>query len=500
MIGMLMFWMMTYAPSITLEADQMNLLRREEREGWTERREGNTSRGSAPACSFALLRHEEKREHDLHKPWTEPYYILPSVVDDDLGNDLNTPVGRDKGRKALSALACPAAEMEVRGENSTHQRMTPIVPSTFSATWFTTMANEEGRVVVDVQRRSKSRTPENEGADVRKVTCSKECREMHSAKGTPSVLPQVTTSLIVGLSREKNRILFLLLRSPPTAIHPLRTMPPSHVEPPTLTRFRQVEKHYKLRQDPRNPKRYYRPSLEDVNLLDDSRSGELSPTGWSECKGRLETFPVGKVAGGDGTRAVKAFGVRSIPGRCLPSSLRRLTKRPLDLDLASGLVILPSYFSPSSQRTLIRSVLSTHTRPPNQTNLDTHFVLPSPSLFSAYASSFYPSLSSSSSSSASCKVPEFPSSPPTEVLVPTRASLPASAGDSTRYVKEQTGRILIENPPGEALGTPEELARGKKREILPIEPSKKVKAKTARELIKELRWTNLGLFYDVSLV
>jgi len=38
----------------------------------------------------------------------------------------------------------------------------------------------------------------------------------------------------------------------------------------------------------------------------------------------------------------------------------------------------------------------------------------------------------------------------------------------------------------------------KARVLLEVEPSQKLKAKEAGKLMRDLRWTNIGLFYDVS--
>ncbi|CDZ96363.1 DNA alkylation damage repair protein [Phaffia rhodozyma] len=252
------------------------------------------------------------------------------------------------------------------------------------------------------------------------------------------------------------------------------------------TPFRLSEKHFKARSDPspcgrkkssnRRPKTIFRPSLEDVfdprRLLDSTRHqpGDLDQAGWTEARREdVECVSVGK-------GKVDAWAVVGMP----------------------GLVILPGYFSPERQRLLVKSCLQIHTQPPNKTNLDTHFHLPPSPLFP-----------SSPLSDDGCKTPSsslwslytssLHSHPPEDPLVPTRASSleddsSSEEGSKQKFVRIPPTRTLIENLPGEDfLNT---VASDGKREILPVEPSKTVRPKPISKLIRELRWTNIGLFYD----
>lgn len=54
---------------------------------------------------------------------------------------------------------------------------------------------------------------------------------------------------------------------------------------------------------------------------------------------------------------------------------------------SKGLVILPSFVSEETQRDLIRWSLRDHARRPNETNLDTHYVLPQSGLWATYLTS-----------------------------------------------------------------------------------------------------------------
>ncbi|KAL7409471.1 hypothetical protein BDY24DRAFT_403192 [Mrakia frigida] len=225
---------------------------------------------------------------------------------------------------------------------------------------------------------------------------------------------------------------------------------------PTSSAFRDVERMYKCRIHPDDLKKRsskarkgWKPSLEDVFDPRTARALSLPAElhqvggGWSEARRDMEVFSVGK-----GSHARVALAFKEVP----------------------GLVILPSYFSPSSQRTLIRSCLATHTVSPNQTNLDSHFLLPQEGLWSASINN--PSVS-----------------------VPTKASLLDSTTkrDPSKFVEEGTGRVLVDNACGEVLGSIEDM---KARVLLEVAPSQKLKNTEAEKLMRDLRWTNIGLFYD----
>lgn len=251
--------------------------------------------------------------------------------------------------------------------------------------------------------------------------------------------------------------------------------------PTPTSAFREYERRFKVRIHPEDltkrasKRRAYQPSLEDVFDPRTVRGLSLPPElhqvggGWSEARREMDVFSVGK-----GSRPAWAF--KDVPGE-LELTLSSFPPLPRSELIApfltcSGLVILPSYFSPLAQRTLIRSCLAEHSLEPNTTNLDTHFLLPSEGLWAI------------SHSNPFC-------------LVPTKASLLSSPNrrDLSRFVKEGTGRVLVENAPGEVLGTVETL---KQRKLLEAAPSTGLKDKEAGKLIRDLRWTNLGLFYDVS--
>ncbi|KAF8260437.1 hypothetical protein EI94DRAFT_1773707 [Lactarius quietus] len=129
------------------------------------------------------------------------------------------------------------------------------------------------------------------------------------------------------------------------------------------TPFRVAEKKYKARFPP--------PDLSgalDLALLDSRRHADIERTGW---KGRSDVVQVKEVDLDDARQnlgvagARRAFAVVDVP----------------------GLVILPSFVSEETQRDLIRWSLCEHARYPNETNLDTHYILPQSGLWPTYLSS-----------------------------------------------------------------------------------------------------------------
>ncbi|KAI9456642.1 hypothetical protein BJY52DRAFT_1204692 [Lactarius psammicola] len=129
------------------------------------------------------------------------------------------------------------------------------------------------------------------------------------------------------------------------------------------TPFRAAEKKYKARFPP--------PDLSgalDLASLDASRHADIERTGW---KGRPDAVQVKEIDLDDArhkpgvARTRRAFAVVDVP----------------------GLVILPSFVSEETQRDLIRWSLRDHAKYPNETNLDTHYILPQSGLWSTYLSS-----------------------------------------------------------------------------------------------------------------
>ncbi|KAH9977370.1 hypothetical protein BGW80DRAFT_1288883 [Lactifluus volemus] len=120
-----------------------------------------------------------------------------------------------------------------------------------------------------------------------------------------------------------------------------------------LTAFRAAEKKYKARFPPPDLS-----DLLDLALLDVTRFVEIQQTGW---KGSADAVQVKAISlKGDEERVRKAYTITGMP----------------------GLVILPFFVSTHTQRDLIKWSLRDHARHPNETNLDTHYLLPPRQLIS----------------------------------------------------------------------------------------------------------------------
>ena len=127
---------------------------------------------------------------------------------------------------------------------------------------------------------------------------------------------------------------------------------------------------------------------------------------------------------------------------------------------SEGLVILPSFVSEETQRDLIRWSLSEHAIYPNETNLDTHYILPQSGLWSSYLSS-------------------------PETLVhprpPSSTTLPNSPGP----------RRLISNTPA----SPATLSLITSTPKPSSAPSEHAEPISTAQLVPRLRWANIGWSY-----
>lgn len=128
-------------------------------------------------------------------------------------------------------------------------------------------------------------------------------------------------------------------------------------------------------------------------------------------------------------------------------------------------MILPSFVSEDTQRSLIRWSLHEHARYPNETNLDTHYLIPPSGLWSTYLHS-----------------PETIIEP----RAPPLATSPLSYASGPRH--------LISNTPASPAnfsllkGTPKPLPS----------PSPHAEPLNAAELLPRLRWANIGWSYHWS--
>ena len=127
---------------------------------------------------------------------------------------------------------------------------------------------------------------------------------------------------------------------------------------------------------------------------------------------------------------------------------------------SKGLVILPSFVSEETQRDLIRWSLRDHARCPNETNLDTHYILPHSGLWSTYLSS-----------------PETVVQP----RHPSSTTLPNSPGP----------RRLVSNTPA----SPATLSLITSSPKPSSPPSEHAQPIGTAQLVSRLRWANIGWSY-----
>lgn len=222
----------------------------------------------------------------------------------------------------------------------------------------------------------------------------------------------------------------------------LRNRPPEQAGT-GWTAFRTAEKKYKTRFPP--------PDLSDVldlALLDAYRSDEILNGGW---KGNPTALPYERI------------DVQFEDG--LPKSAYMFKSHP-------GFVYLPNLLSHKKQRDLVRWSLKDHARNPNETNLDTHYILPEEGLWNAHLRS----------REQSSDVPE----------VQPKAS--ATDVDLSAYVPPAVGpRQLISNVPASADNVGSLTLNAAAQP--PMAPSPTAAATPPSNLLLKLRWANIGWFY-----
>ncbi|KIK59740.1 hypothetical protein GYMLUDRAFT_201191 [Collybiopsis luxurians FD-317 M1] len=200
------------------------------------------------------------------------------------------------------------------------------------------------------------------------------------------------------------------------------------------TPFRTAEKHFKARFPPPDLTKVL-----DLATLDDSRALEVAAGVWTGKADAIETRELSTRSGS------KAYAFPSVPGR---------------------LILLPAFLSPEKQRDLIKWSLVEHSQPPNETNLDIHYLLPDEGIWNAHlrdgAALVYP------------------------------RPIEANAD----YTKQEPGpRQLINNTPA-TTNNFESLTNISKP---PLPPSATTLPSTCRDLLPRLRWTNIGWFYHWGL-
>lgn len=139
-----------------------------------------------------------------------------------------------------------------------------------------------------------------------------------------------------------------------------------------------------------------------------------------------------------------------------------------------GCILIPGYLDPEQQLDLLTSALSEYTLPPNPLSLSTHYDLP-PDLF------------------------ELSTRAPTTPISSLFTSLSEEEQAAIRDKEAQLGHRSAQNPKsGAELRYSQILERGRAWEG--DTPGSRLGERTAGELIKELRWANLGWVYRVCLV
>ncbi|KAI0350246.1 hypothetical protein OH77DRAFT_1593714 [Trametes cingulata] len=216
---------------------------------------------------------------------------------------------------------------------------------------------------------------------------------------------------------------------------------PEHVDA-DWTPFRAAEKKYKARFPP--------PDLSDVLDLaaaDPTRAEEVARGKW---KGRADAVPCTEVPlrEGDGRRAY------TFPG-------------------TPGLVLLPSFIRRDDQRRLVRWALSEQARYPNETNLDTHYVLPKEGLWNQYLKV----------RRGECE----------DVDILPRAVVETKADPEARQTPgEAPGpRKLVSNEPA----SPDNYMELASTPKPPAPPSQTLRPVPTSALVPRLRWANIGWYY-----
>ena len=209
------------------------------------------------------------------------------------------------------------------------------------------------------------------------------------------------------------------------------------------TPFRTAEKLFKARFPP--------PDLShvlDFALLDASRSEEVLTGGWKGCTPALSYECIDVQLCGEPLKTAYMF--KSHP----------------------GFVYLPNLLSHQKQRDLVRWSLKDHARHPNETNLDTHYILPEEGLWNAHLRSRDPSFD----------VPD----------IQPKASAPGT--DLTTYMPLPGGpRQLISNAAASTTNVRSltQVAAAQS----PMAPSPTAVATSPSKLLPKLRWANIGWFY-----
>ena len=138
---------------------------------------------------------------------------------------------------------------------------------------------------------------------------------------------------------------------------------------------------------------------------------------------------------------------------------------PTAFHLPPGLVLLPSFVSPEKQRSLVRFSLCEQARHPNETNLDIHYILPNDGLWTEFLRSRQDGGGDPIIQPRSC--------------------------DSSAIREPPGPRKLIRNTPA----NPSNFAEISSEPKLSPSPSSASQPALSSDLLKKLRWANIGYFY-----
>ncbi|RXK40273.1 alkylated DNA repair protein AlkB [Tremella mesenterica] len=234
------------------------------------------------------------------------------------------------------------------------------------------------------------------------------------------------------------------------------------------TAFRRTEKHFKSR-----VVKYALPSLRTLPVLDLSRpddheDDEVWKAGWwgPQDVDSLQRLRKGKE---------RERGERPDLDVGLLKSVRQVTLEDGDVGwvVAPGCILIPQYLSPSQQLQLSQSALEQYTLPPNPLSLSAHYVLP-PNLFHLHSID----------------------SP--LLIKPIYSTLSEEEKERALIAQERAGgnRTMVDTKPEVVVDFEDVLEGNRINEG--IIPSSKAGLRTAKELMKELRWANLGWVYQWS--
>jgi alkylated DNA repair protein alkB family protein 1 len=138
-----------------------------------------------------------------------------------------------------------------------------------------------------------------------------------------------------------------------------------------------------------------------------------------------------------------------------------------------GCILIPSYLNPAEQVDLLTSALATYTLPPNPLSLSTHYDLPE-DIFETYITD------------------------PERKVQTLFSRLSPEQQEGIRAREQEIGhRVSKESKSGSEVGYEKILQSGKVWEG--DVPGSQLSERGVGELMKELRWANLGWVYRVSL-